>query len=378
MKVLKELSKYLIPFIFAVLVIAVYKTFDNLSFIIKYIGSVLKTLTPFFIGFVLAYVLLTPCRFFERMLGKSRYKFLSVHRRAISVAAVYILFIAVIALSLLAIIPSIVSSLADFYTQLPSFIMDFVNWFNNLNLDFKLGSDTLQQLFNNDFFSFEKIVSWLSFDNVNKYAQGVINVGSGVFNTFLGIIISIYILLDRANLKEGGKRLARAVIGDKTRTFLMRYLRLINEFANKYIYCMIIDAVIVFIASFIVLSIEGVKYAPMLALLMGLLNVVPYFGAIIATATTGIITVFTGSLTLAIVAVISMIVLQQLDANLLQPRLLSGSLEIKPFWVIFGILLGSNLFGILGFFLAVPLTALIKSMLIDFMEHREAKKAESN
>lgn len=158
----------------------------------------------------------------------------------------------------------------------------------------------------------------------------------------------------------------------------MRYLRLINEFANKYIYCMIIDAVIVFIASFIVLSIEGVKYAPMLALLMGLLNVVPYFGAIIATATTGIITVFTGSLTLAIVAVISMIVLQQLDANLLQPRLLSGSLEIKPFWVIFGILLGSNLFGILGFFLAVPLTALIKSMLIDFMEHREAKKAEIN
>lgn len=378
MKILKELSKYLIPFIFAVLVIAVYKTFDNISFIIRYIGSVLKTLTPFFIGFVLAYVLLTPCRFFERTLGKSRYKFLSIHKRAISVAAVYILFIAIIALSLLAIIPSIVSSLADFYTQLPSFIMDFVNWFNHLNLDFKLGSDTLQQLFNNDFFSFEKIVSWLSFDNVNKYAQGVINVGSGVFNVFLGIIISIYILLDRTNLKEGGRRLARAVIGDKTRSFLMRYLRLINEFANKYIYCMIIDAVIVFIASFIVLSIEGVKYAPMLALLMGLLNVVPYFGAIIATATTGIITIFTGSLTLAIVAVISMIVLQQLDANLLQPRLLSGSLEIKPFWVIFGILLGSNLFGILGFFLAVPLTALIKSMLIDFMEHREAKKAESN
>lgn len=376
MKILRELSKYLIPFIFAVLVIAVYKTFDNISYIIKFFGALLKTLRPFFIGFVLAYILLTPCRFFERLFQKSRYKFLVAHKRALSVAMVYIMFFAIIALALLAIIPSIIASLTDFYTQLPSFIMDFVSWFNGLNIEFKLGSDTLQQLFNNDFFSVEKIMSWVNFDNVNKYAQGVVSIGSSVFNIFLGIIISVYILIDRSNFKEGLKRLARSTIGCKTRKFIVRYLRLINEFANKYIYCMVIDAVIIFIASFIVLSIEGVKYAPMLAFLMGILNIIPYFGAIISTVITGCITVFTGSLTQAIIAVISMVVLQQLDANLIQPRLLSGSLQIKPFWVIFGILLGSSLFGILGFFLAVPLTALIKNMLIDYMEHRENKTSE--
>ena len=68
-----------------------------------------------------------------------------------------------------------------------------------------------------------------------------------------------------------------------------------------------------------------------------------------------------------------MIVLQQLDSNLIQPKLFSGSLQVKPFWVIFGILLGGGLFGIIGIFLAVPITAFFRSILIDIMDYREAK-----
>ena len=106
--------------------------------------------------------------------------------------------------------------------------------------------------------------------------------------------------------------------------------------------------------------------------MLGAFNLIPYFGAITATVLTGVITVFTGSLTLAIVAVVSMIILQQLDSNLIQPKLLSGSLQIKPFWVIFGILLGGGLFGVVGIFLAVPITALCRSILIDTKEMTQA------
>lgn len=137
---------------------------------------------------------------------------------------------------------------------------------------------------------------------------------------------------------------------------------------------MLVDAIIIFIASFIILSVEGVKYAPLLALMLGAFNLIPYFGAITATVLTGVITVFTGSLTLAIVAVVSMIILQQLDSNLIQPKLLSGSLQIKPFWVIFGILLGGGLFGVVGIFLAVPITALCRSILIDIMDYQDTKE----
>lgn len=375
---LRELSKYIGLFVFAVAVIAVYKTFDNISYIIGYFGYILRVLSPFLIGFVIAYVLLQPCRAIEKFLSKNPYKFLSKHCRAISVATIYIIFLAVVILLLVAIIPAIVSSLTDFYNQLPSLIGEFARWFNSLDMGITLGDDTLQKIFENEYFSVQKLITYFSFDNVNKYAQGVMTVGSNLFKSFMGIIISVYILIDRTNLKTSFFRLTKSLLKPKPRAFLARYAKMTNEFANKYIYCMLVDAIIIFIAAFIILSVEGVKYAPLLALMVGLFNLIPYFGAFVSTAITGIITAFTGSFTLAVISVVSLIVLQQLDSNFIQPKLLSGSLQIKPFWVIFGALLGSGLFGVFGLFLAIPLMALCRNMLIDFMEYRENKSGNNN
>lgn len=371
----KELSKYLGMFIFAVAVIAVYKTFDNIDRIFGWFGYLISLLKPFIIGFVIAYVLVVPCRFIERILVKRSSGFLVKHRRAIAVAAIYILFLLGIVLALVAIIPALISNLVEFYNNLPSLIEDFVDWFNSLNLDISIGEGTLQQLFDNEFFSVQKIMTYMNFDNMNKYAQGVISAGSGLFSIFMGIIISVYTLIDRANLKQTLNRLFKLIFRDKSREFVLKYLSRINEYANKYIYCMLVDALIVFIASFIILSVEGVEYAPLLALMTGLFNLIPYFGAITATVLTCIITVFTGSLTQAIIALVSLIVLQQLDANFIQPKLYSGSLQVKPFWVIMGILLGGGLFGFVGFFLAVPITALCRSIFIDIINYKESKAA---
>ncbi len=121
-------------------------------------------------------------------------RFLVKHRRAIAVSTIYIVFVAVIVLSLVAIIPAVVSNLMDFYNNLPSLIGDFVNWFNSLNLGVTIGDGTIQQIFDNEFFSFQKMLSYLNFDNVNKYAQGVINAGSGLFKGVYGNnYISLYI-----------------------------------------------------------------------------------------------------------------------------------------------------------------------------------------
>ena len=213
-------------------------------------------------------------------------------------------------------------------------------------------------------------MTYLNFDNVNKYARGVISAGSGLFNIFMGIVISVYILIDRASLRNTAEVLFEMTVKEKSRVVITKYLSRINEFAHKYIYCMLVDAIIIFVASFIILSVEGVTYAPLFAMMLGLFHLIPYFGAITATVLTSLITMFTGSITQAVVALISMIVLQQLDANFIQPRLLSGSLKIKPFWVIFGILLGGGLFGIVGIFLAVPITALCRSIIIDIAKSK--------
>ena len=160
-------------------------------------------------------------------------------------------------------------------------------------------------------------MTYLNFDNVNKYARGVISAGSGLFNIFMGIVISIYILIDRASLRNTAEVLFEMTVKEKSRVVITKYLSRINEFAHKYIYCMLVDAIIIFVASFIILSVEGVTYAPLFAMMLGLFNLIPYFGAITATVLTSLITMFTGSITQAVVALISMIVLQQLDACLL-------------------------------------------------------------
>lgn len=369
----KELTKYFGLFVFAVAVIAVYKTFDNIGNILSFFGNVLSLLSPFVTGFVIAYVFLTPCKAIENFLMKRKLPFLVRYRRVISVTVVYLLFVAAIVLILVAIIPALTSSLVEFYNNLPALISDFAHWFNSLDLGLNIGDGILRQLFDNDFFSLDRLLSILSFDNVNRYAQGVMNVGSGLFNILMAVVISIYILSDRTNMKREVVRFSKVIFKERTLGFVLKYLRRVNEYANKYIYCMLVDAIIICVAAFIILSVEGVQYAPLLAIMLGAFNLIPYFGAIAATVIVGIITAFTGSFTLAIIAVVSMIVLQQLDSNLIQPKLFSGSLQVKPFWVIFGILLGGGLFGIIGIFLAVPITAFFRSILIDIMDYREAK-----
>lgn len=369
----KEISKYLGLFIFAVAVIAVYKTFDNIGVVFGWLGHLVTIVRPFIIGFVIAYILMLPCRFIERKLENQKNEWLKKHRRPIAVVIIYAAFVLIITLVLFAIIPSIVSSLVDFYNNLPGLIEDFVNWFNSLNLGVTIGKNSLSQLFDNEYFSIQNLLKFFDRANMNRYARSVKSIGSGVAHVFMGVIVSVYMLLDRANLKNSLIRLSRVLFKEKTRSFIAKYLRRINDFVNKYIYCMVIDAIIIFVLAAIVLSIERVEYAPLLGLMLGVFNLIPYFGAIIATATIGIITVFTGSLTLAIVAVISMIVLQQVDANFIQPRLLAGSLKVKPLWVIFAVLVGGGLCGAVGIFMAVPIAALCRSIILDFMENREAK-----
>lgn len=372
-----ELKRYFGIFVIGVVLIAVYKTFDSLDTLFKSIGDLLSLLTPFIIGACISYLLAIPCRKLEHLCKKTKLTFIVSHRRGIAVASIYLLFIGIIILLLVALLPALVRSISQFMEQFPILIQGLVGWFNSLGI-YTIDQHSIQVLLSSEFFSLDKILGGFSFDNVNRYAKGVMNFGSTVFNIFLGLIISVYLLLDRRNLKESFMRLARSFIPEKHRKLLCRYLSKINEFVTLYISCQLVDAIIVFILSFLALTIMQVEYAPLLAVLVGSFNLIPYFGAIIATVLAGLITVFTKSLTAGLFVVIVLIILQQLDANLIQPKLLSGSLNIHPIWVIMGIVLGGGLFGVVGIFLAVPLFALLRIIVLDILELRERQVSSQN
>lgn len=366
----KELQRYFGIFIIGVALIAVYKTFDSLDRLFDGLHTLGSLLTPFIIGICAAYLLAIPCRKLERLCSKTKLAFLSVHRRGIAVLSVYLVFLGLIALILVSILPSLFKSIAQFMEQFPSLLQGAVGWFNSLGI-YTVDQYTIQNLLSEHLFSWDRILGGFSFDSVNRYAKGVMNVGSTLFDIFLGLIISVYLLLDRKNLKQSFARIFRTVIPESHGRILRHYLKKINEFVTLYISCQLVDAVIVFVLSFLALTIMRVEYAPLLALMVGAFNLIPYFGAIAATVLAGLITVFTKSFTSGIIVVVVLIILQQLDANLIQPKLLAGSLNIRPVWVIMGIVLGGGLFGVLGIFLAVPVFALLRIIILDILELRE-------
>lgn len=118
----------------------------------------------------------------------------------------------------------------------------------------------------------------------------------------------------------------------------------------------------------------GIKYAPLLGFFIGLFNMIPYVGAIIATAISAIVTLITGGLSQAIWMLIVVIILQQIDANIINPRIVGKSLKISPLLVLFAVTFGGAYFGILGMFLAVPVIAVIKILIDDFIRYREIRK----
>ena len=123
----------------------------------------------------------------------------------------------------------------------------------------------------------------------------------------------------------------------------------------------------------IVLSVMGVKYAVLLGFLIGIFNLIPYFGAIIGVTLATLITIFTGGITQAIWVLVVLIILQQIDANIINPKIVGDALEISRILIIFSVTVGGAYFGVLGMFLGVPVVSVIKMMLDDYIEQNENK-----
>ena len=155
---------------------------------------------------------------------------------------------------------------------------------------------------------------------------------------------------------------------EETCTKLGKYFRNGNEIFFKFLTSQMIDALIVGIVVSIAMLILNVKYAVLLGFLIGLFNLIPFFGAIIAVGIAIIVTLLTDGIGKAIAMAIVVIILQQIDANIINPKIVGNSLEISQLLVIFAVTIGGAYFGVLGMFLAVPVMTVIKMVIEDSME----------
>ncbi len=356
-------KKWAYWFSFAIAVIIVYKTLDNFKEIKVWISNLFSIIMPFIIGIIIAYLLYLPSRKLENLYKKV--KFIKKKARLFSVITVYIIAIIIILLAIRFIVPVISQS-----------IIDLVNNFQNY---YSLAMENINSLPSDSIFKSEYVMGiadeiknidlkeFVNIERLSAYAKGAINIANGIFDFFVAIIVSVYILLERTEIVKFIKKLTRAVFNKNTYDNINKYFDRTNEIFLKFLASQLLDAIVVGILTSIAMSIMGVKYAVLLGFLIGLSNMIPYFGAIIGVIISIIITLLTGGVSQAIWMAISVIVLQQIDANIINPKIVGDSLKISPLLVIFAVTIGGAYFGILGMFLAVPVVAVIKIVLLDFI-----------
>lgn len=362
----RPIKKWLYWFLFTVAVLFVYKTLDNFSAISVWFSNLLSVLSPFLTGILIAYLLYTPCKKIENAFLKS--KKLKKRARGLSVITVYIMAFLLILIIFNVLIPVIANSVIDLVSNFQNYYNTTLSNFEALPEDSILKSDIVRELFDNlKNIDFRKIIN---IEKIAEYAKGAIGVAGKIVDFFISIVVSIYILLQRTDILKFARNFCKVTFKKDTYNNIRKYFNKTNEVFFNFLAGQLLDGVVVGIITSIAMSIMGVKYAVLLGFMIGLFNLIPYFGAIVAVIIAAIITLLTGGLTQAITLVIVTTILQQIDANIINPKIMSASLKISPLLVIFSVSVGGAYFGVLGMFLGVPIITVIKVILTDYVEHK--------
>lgn len=376
MKNENDWKKWIFWFSLAISAIAVYKLLDNFTDILNTLGSFVSLLKPFLLAGILSYLLYIPCKKIENSFNESKLKILRKKRRGLSVLTVYVIGFIVIFIIINFIVPAISKSITELANNIPNYYNRAIEFFENApegSITEKISTTDLVQGLKNIDIS-ELVKNLISLEKINSYIKGIMGATGAIFDLFVTIVVSIYLLLERKDIKNFLKNVCKASLSDDAYNKIKKYYSKTNNIFYNYVSSQILDALIVGVIVAIAMSIMKIKYGVILGFMVGLFNLIPYFGAIFGVGLATIITIFTGGFSQAIWLAIITIILQQIDANIINPKILGTSLSLSPILVIFGVTVGGAYFGVLGMFLGVPIVALLKIIIIDVVNEKNEEK----
>ena len=292
--------------------------------------------------------------------------------RALSILTVYLIALLALIITFNVLIPVIANSVVDLVSNLQNYYTMALQEIESLPEDSLLKADVVLDAIN----SLQKIdlKQYINLERIAGYAKGAINIASKIIDLFVAVVVSVYILRQRDDILGFGKKFGRAMLKKDTYSNMEKYFNRTNEIFFNFLAGQILDGIIVGIITSIAMAILGVKYAILLGFMIGLFNLIPYFGAIVAVIIATLITALTGGIGQAITLIIVVTILQQIDANIINPKILGTSLKISPLLVILAVTLGGAYFGVLGMFLSVPVFTVLKTAVVDYINYKNKIK----
>ena len=350
-----------------IVLIIIYKALDSIGYLTSTLLNFISIISPFLVGLLLAYLLYIPERKIEKLYKRSRLKLFRKKSRNWGILTTYVLTLIIIMIIINFIVPVLAESINEFIGNVQGYYSKIIEAYNNLPEDSIFKTEQvysfLKELQNFD------LKQYLSIARITGYLKSAVGFATGIFDIFVAIVVSVYILGERTEILQFFKKLSKAIFKEKTK-YIERYFYKSNGVFFKFISSQFVDAIIVGILATIAMKILGIKYASLLGFMIGIFNMIPYFGAIVAVVIAGLITIITGGFSKAILMLIVVIILQQIDANIINPKIIGDSLEISPLLVILAVTIGGAYFGVIGMFLAVPIAAVLKILVNDYIDNK--------
>lgn len=361
--------KFWLPlFLFVVAVIVFYKVVDRLPQVFATIFEVISVVGPFIGGIVIAFILYKPAHALEKLCLKSEKNFFKNNAKGISVLSCYLALVLILAVMLYLLLPRLFGSAMNLVQNLPTYYNSAIDYLKGMaGADGKvLGFDLIGFL---DNLSVGSILSFFDVSSVGKYAGEIVGATGAIVDIFMAFVVSIYVLLGKNHLIKVFKMLMGLLIPRERIEKLGGVAVRSSHIFYGYIYSQLIDSAIVSVILTIVFVIIGLPYALLLGILMGLCNIIPYFGSIIGGVGVVLVTLISsGDILKAVIALVCIIVVQQLDANLIQPRIVAESVGLRPIYVLLAIMIGSGLFGFVGILISVPVMAVIRMLIVEYIK----------
>ena len=329
---------------------------------ISLVGSAFK---PVIISFVVAYLMDSLVRFIVRRLKTRR-------TQAILLSCILLLGIIVIIFSLF--VPkildnaeSVISFVANYKMDIGEIIRNIADKINNPSVDkvadeiIEVSADIRDQI--------NELLTYITGLLINLVAT----IGTSILSVITSFILSIYILIEKEDLIARLKRLIYAFFNERNARMILEISTSANRIFKSFIVGKLLDSLIVGIVTIIVFSICNIPYAPLMGSIIGLFNLIPYFGPIIGAVPVVVVTFFISPIK-ALTALIIIVVIGQIDSNFIDPKIVGNNVGVSPFWVISSVIVGGTAFGPAGMILGVPTVVLVKSLIEEIVEKKLREK----
>ncbi|MEW8973735.1 MAG: AI-2E family transporter [Tissierellaceae bacterium] len=360
--------------IVAMISIVFYLIASEVSLFKIQVGKYINTLQPIIIGFVMAYLFNFILEFYEDRLlegffKKEKNKKL---RRIIGIVFTYATVTILLYLFLNFILPQLVSSIGGLVNDIPGYIGDISRNITELGIKLDIPEEYYSMVMEkwNEFVKYIITFATDLIPKLGNFAKGIL---SSIWNIVLGIIVSIYLLIDKERFMALGRKIITSIFSEKSAKRIMELGSRGDSIFGRFLSGKILDSFIIGVLTFIILVITKMPYATLVSFIVGITNIIPFFGPFIGAVPSFFIILFISPIK-ALWFLLIILIIQQIDGNIIGPKILGDSLGISAFWILFSLLVAGKLLGFVGLIVGVPLFVFIYSIIKDIVEYRLKKR----